>query len=238
MARKGAAHDAAKKKAAKQKRMLMILALPMAGALVYAYMTLTSLNSTPKVSGTPAAQTTPAGSIPTGGSTAATVTPGVTAPPVGVVGSFAALGRKDPFHDNGPHATSAPSSSSTPSKSSGGKGSGGKGSGSSSTSKQPAAPLTGAVISLNGQKLSLAIGTSFGHAPGLSGVALFRLLRVSPKFAVIGVVGTQQRFTLHVRRPLTLQQNGGWTYTLILEPLGTAAPMTPVQTTTIADQKP
>lgn len=230
MARKGAAHDAAKKKAAKQKKRLMFLAVPLLGALVYAYMTLTSLNGKPQVSGTPAAQTTPAGSIPAGGS-AATITPGVTAPPVGAVGSFVALGRKDPFHDNGPHATTS-GGSSAPSKTPSGKG--------GSKSKQPSTPLTGAVISLNGQKLSLAIGTAFGHAPGLSGVALFRLITVSARSAVIGVVGTHQRFTLHVRRPLTLAQTGGWTYTLILEPLGSAAPMTAQPASgnqSIADQK-
>jgi hypothetical protein len=228
MARKSAAHDAAKKKAAKQKKRLIFLALPLCGALVYAYMTLTSLNSKPQVSDTPAAQTTPAGSIPADGS-AATITPGVTAPPVGAVGSFVALGRKDPFHDNGPHATTG--GSSAPKKTAPSKG------GSSSKTKQPAAPLTGAVISLNGQKLSLAIGTAFGHAPGLSGVSLFRLITVSARSAVVGVVGTRQHFTLHVRRPLTLAQNGGWTYTLVLEPLGSAAPMT-VQpgNQTIADQ--
>ena len=90
-------------------------------------------------------------------------------------------------------------------------------------------PLTGAVISLNGRKLALAIGATFGHAPGLSGVPLFRLHSVTPKSAVVDVVGTQQHFTLHVGKPLTLEQDGGWKYTLILEPLGSAAPMT-VQT--------
>jgi hypothetical protein len=87
------------------------------------------------------------------------------------------------------------------------------------------------VISLNGDKLPLAIGATFGKAPGLSGVPLFRLVKVTPKTALIGVVGTKQQFTLHVKKPLTLQQYGGWSYTLILEPLGSAAPMT-VQTTT------
>jgi hypothetical protein len=87
-------------------------------------------------------------------------------------------------------------------------------------------PLTGAVISLNGDKLALAIGTKFGQAPGLSGVPLFKLLKVTPKTALVAVVGTKQQFTLHVKQPLTLQQYGGWTYTLILEPLGSPAPMT------------
>jgi hypothetical protein len=87
------------------------------------------------------------------------------------------------------------------------------------------------VISVNGDKFALALGTEFGHAPGLSGVSLFKLLKVTPKTAVIGVVGTKQQFTLHVGKPLTLEQDGGWTYKLVLQPLGSPAPMT-VQTTT------
>jgi len=224
---KKAAKDAAKKKAAKQKKILMVLAVPMLAALVYAYMTLTSLNK-PQVSGTPAAQTTAAGSVPKDGSVA-TVTPGIVAPPMGLVSSFAVLGRKDPFHDNGPHATSG--GSKAPTK---------KGGGSATTPKLPAAPLTGAVISLNGNKLSLSIGATFGHAPGLSGVSLFRLISVSQRSAVIGVVGTEQRFTLHAKRPLTLAQDGGWTYKLILEPLGSPGPMSVQPATTqptIADQQ-
>ncbi len=87
------------------------------------------------------------------------------------------------------------------------------------------------MISLNGDKLALAIGATFGHAPGLSGVPLFKLVKVAPKTALINVVGTKQQFTLHVKQPLTLEQYGGWTYTLVLQPVGSPAPMT-VQTTT------
>jgi hypothetical protein len=230
-----AAQDRAKKKAAKQKKILMVLALPMLGALVYAYMTLSSLGSKPQVPATPAAATTPAGSIPKAGAQAPTITPGIAALPVDALLSFTALGQKDPFHDNGPKPGTGKASSSTATA----KGKG-KSTGSSSTTKQPSAPLTGAVISINGTKLAVALGSEFGHAPGLSGVSLFRLVKVTKTTALIGVVGTQQQFTLHVKHPLTLEQNGGWKYTLILEPLGSAAPMT-VQTTTnstIADQSP
>ena len=67
MARKVAAHEAAQKKAAKQKKILMILAVPMLAALVYAYMTLSSLGKQAvTVSATPAAATTPCGIDPDG----------------------------------------------------------------------------------------------------------------------------------------------------------------------------
>lgn len=222
-----AAHEAAKKKAKKQKKVLMVLAVPMLGAAVYAYTTLSSLgaSSPPKVAAAPAAATTPATSIPTAApaaaSAASTVTPGIDLAAIGSLHSFNALGRKDPFHDGGPKPG-------TPSGPKVGPSSSGKasGSGGGSTPKPPSAPLTGGVISINGTKLALAVGADFGQAPGLSGVSLFRLIKVTPKTALIGVVGTRQRFTLHVLRPLTLQQTGGWSYTLILEPVGSAAPMT------------
>jgi hypothetical protein len=232
MARKLAAHEAAQKKAAKQKKRLLILAVPMLAALVYAVMTLMNLGSKPAspVSATPASASAPAGSVPTAN---APVTPGVATAAIMPLRSFTLLGRRDPFHDHGPNPNAqASSGSSSSGAKSGGKSQTGKGnsSGGGSAAKPPAAPLTGAVISLNGDKISLAIGATFGHAPGLSGVSLFRLVKVTPKTALINVVGTKQQFTLHVGKPLTLEQYGGWTYTLILEPLGSPAPMT-VQTT-------
>lgn len=236
-----AAQKAAQKKNARQKRILMLLALPALGAVVYAYMTFSSMGqSSQPVQATPAAATTLASSIPSAtpsGTPAAPVTPGVTAPPAGTLGSFVALGRKDPFNDHGPKANAAPTGSNKSGGSSksgnGASKGGGKGkSGGGSQPKQPRVPLTGAVIQINGKKLALAIGNAFGSAPGLSGVSLFRLVKVAQRSAVIDVVGTKQQFTLHVLVPLTLQQNGGWRYTLILQPVGSAAPMTTVPTTT------
>jgi hypothetical protein len=232
-----AAQEKAKKKANKQKKLLIILVVAMLGALVYAYTTMSSLGGKAQVAATPAASA-PADATPTGDATDAPVTPGIAASAVVPLGSFVALGRKDPFNDRGPKPGTGSGSSSTsstsskptkPSKPSSGKGSGG---GSGSQPKPPSVPLTGAVISINGKKLSLAIGAEFGQAPGLSGVSLFRLEKVTKTTALIDVVGTTQSFTLHVKKPLTLQQTGGWTYTLILEPLGSAAPMTVQPTTT------
>ncbi|HUZ16347.1 MAG TPA: hypothetical protein VMU72_09240 [Gaiellaceae bacterium] len=226
-----AAQEAAKKKAAKQKKILIVLGLLLVLALGYAVMTLTSLNSSPPVQAVSASATTPAGSIPNDTS-AAVVTPGIAAPAVGSLRTFTGFGLKDPFHNGGPNGSTGGSSKSAGGKikdAGSGKGNGGGG----SKSKQPSPPLTGAVISLNGKKLALAVGTEFGRAPGLSGVLLFRLVTVSARSALVAVVGTRQHFTIHVRRPLTLRQNGGWTYTLILEPLGSAAPMTVAPTNTI-----
>jgi hypothetical protein len=220
-----AAQAAAQKKAKRQKKLLLVLAIPAALAMYFAVHTFMTLGSKPApVSATPAASTTPVSSIPSPTSTGTpvvAVTPGIAVLPASTLNSFISLGRKDPFHDHGPH-TNADTSS-------GGKhpgsGKGGKpGSG-------PTAPLTGAVIELNGKKLALALGASFGHAPGLDGVWLFRLGHVTSRSAEISLVGTNQHFTLHVGRPLTLAQDGGWQYTLLLEPAGSAGPMT-VQTTT------
>jgi hypothetical protein len=224
MARKKAAHEAAQKKAAKQKKLLMILAIPMLAALVYAVMTFMSLGKKPQVSATPAAATTPAGSIPTAGSTAAPVTPGVAAPKVDSFRRFTVLARKDPFNDHGPNANAAATTTTTTTTKNKAKSGGG-------STKHASIPLTGAVISFNGKKLAVAVGSKFGNAPGLSGVSLFRLVKVTAKNALIAVVGTKQQFTLHVKQPLTLEQYGGWTYKLILEPPGTAAPMTVQQPT-------
>jgi hypothetical protein len=205
-----AAQEAAKKKAAKQKKILIGLGLVLVLALGYAVMTLTHLNSKPPVQATPAAATTPAGAIPTV-APAAAVTPGIAPPPVDSLRTFIALGRKDPFHDDGPNVGSP--SKSTKSATS---------NGSSSKSKKTSGPPRAAVISLDGKRLVAAVHAGFGHAPGSFG-PLFRLVKVTAKTAVIAVVGTPQRFTLHMRQPLTLAQAGGQKYTLILERIRSAA---------------
>ena len=238
MAKKAARQEAAQKKAAKQKKILILLGLLLVGAVVFAVITLSkgSGGSTPAAA-TSAGDTTPTGSI-SAGTPAAEITAGVTMPTDGSLRSLLGLGRNDPFHDGEPGQSSSSGSTSS---------CGCSGSQSDTHCRYAAAsnasgndavavveckkgngkwalggtrPLAGGVISLNGTKLAVALGTEFGHAPGLSGVALFRLVKVTAKTAVIGVVGTQQRFTLHVRQPLTLEQDGGWTYTLILEPVG------------------
>ena len=132
-----AAQERAKKKAAKQKKLLMLLALPMLGALVYAYTTMSSLGGKTQVAAPPTAATAPAGSTRDGRHAgrdryarhrrACRSRPCARSP---------RSARKDPFHDHGPNpgAEAKPSSSTsskTPSKSKG------KGSGSGSTPKPP-----------------------------------------------------------------------------------------------------
>ena len=213
MARKNSAQQAAQKKAKKQKKLLVVLGLGLVVALVFAATTLMHLGSKP-VAATPPAATAPDGSTPAPNDIAVVI-PGIAAAPAGPLHAFTAFGRKDPFNDGGPSGVATPTDSS--------KNPSGKGDGSGST---PKPPLTGAVISINGHKLALSLHAEFGHAPALSGVWLFRLVKVTPTTALIAVVGTHQQFTLHRRTPLTLQQNGGWRYTLILEPVGFGVPMT------------
>jgi hypothetical protein len=225
-----AAQKAAQKKAARQKKILIALSVPMLAALIYAYMTFSSLGAQPAAAApTPAGQTTPVGSTSPPVTPSGSVTPDGSSTHVGTtLRSFVALGRKDPFHDGGPHANAGCGCKK------GGSGhhpGGGSSKKPNPSPKGPSEPLTGAVISFNGKKLALALGNQFGHAPGLSGVSLFRLVHVTTQTAVVAVVGTTQQWTLHVNRPLILNQDGGWTYTLILEPAGSAAPMTAQPTT-------
>jgi len=203
-----AAQQAAQKKAAKQKKLLIGLGVLLVLALVYAISTLSSLGSKPAVSAVPAASTTPASSTTTTPSaTAAPATPaptaGISPAPVGSLRAFGALGRKDPFNDNGPEFTSAPA-----------------------TPKQTSGQPKRAVISINGKKFSVALGAEFGRTTTGVGPALFKLVKVSDQTAVISVVSTKQNFTLHLRQPVTLTQKGAWKETLILEPAGTSATVT------------
>ena len=225
-----AAKDAAKKKAAKQRKILAVLALPLLGALFFAYTTMSHLNSSSAphasgtaVSATPSAATTPAASTavgPTGIDASAVVTPGIVAAPVGSLRAFTGLGRKDPFNDDGPSLTKQ---SSTPTS-----GSGSPAPTTSAPTKNPTIadnkptskttshPLPRAVISVNGKSTNVARGAKFGHAPGSSD-PLFRLVRVSTTRAVIAVVGTRLQYTLNLQLPLTLTRKGdGAKYILML----------------------
>lgn len=196
-----AAKQAAKKKAAKQKKVLIVLVLVLVVVLVLAFTTLLPSNSPAPVSAVPAASTTPAGST---AAPAPAASPGISPAPVGSLRAFSTLGRKDPFNDNGPHLSSAPPS----------------------TVKLSSGRLNHAVISINGKKFSVSLGAKFGHATAGTGAPLFRLAKVSETTAVVTVIGTKQNFTLHVRQPLTLAQKGAWKETLILEPVGTSATLT------------
>jgi hypothetical protein len=241
-----AAQQAAQKKAAKQKKVLIGCGVLLVIALIYAVITLSSLGShpAPAASATTPATTTPDGSTTPDGTPAPAVTPvtaGITVPPPGYIHSFVLLGRKDPFNDQGPSAaaaTSSSGSSGSSSSSSSGSSSGSSSSSSSNTqnalkpkvlkqtkpSKQPTASKS-AVISINGKKSTVTQGATFGHISGQGKTRAFRLLSVSTYTAVIALNGTKLQYTLNAGVPLTLRTKT-WKVTLILEPNGSGTKKT------------
>jgi hypothetical protein len=218
-----AAKEAAKKKAAKQKKILIGLGLVLVVALVYAVMTLSSLNKSPSAPAAQPAATTPAASD-TADISAPAVTPGIVAAPAGTLRAFTALGRKDPFHDDGPDLTST-TSTTTPTTTTPNPTKNPTKGNASSKPKKTSHPARRAVISVNGKKLTLAVGAKFGRLSG-AGSPLFRLVGVSATRAVIAVIGTQLQYTLNLRLRLTLRSPGGPRFTFILERVRTAAPRT------------
>jgi hypothetical protein len=244
MARKNSA-DTAKEKAAKQKKLAIVLGVVLAAAVAYAAHTMMGMGGSPSnapqaadTSSTTPASTTPTptastpsalptapslGSIAPAATTPSTVTSplisAVQAPAdTGQLQSFSRFESKDPFNAGGPSAGGAASSPSSPS--------GGKSSGSGSAPKTPPAPPapppTSAVISVNGSSESVASGSNF---PATSPV--FQLLSLTATTAKISVVGGSYAsgagtLTLKVNKPVTLVNTAdGTRYTLLLMPQGT-----------------
>jgi hypothetical protein len=213
------AHEAAKKKAAKQKKILIVLCVPMLGALFFAYQTLNKLHSasapqvvapaaTPAGTSAPGTGTTPA--APTGTPISAT-TPIPATSDVGKLGNMSMLASKDPFFDAGPHdvKATAPTQDKT---------------------KKPVKieiKPSSAVISVNGKVYGVAVRAVFPTSkdPALNGV--FRLVGLTATRATISVVGGSysdgsQKLTLTLNRAVTLVNTAnGRTYTLVLYPPGT-----------------
>jgi hypothetical protein len=247
MARKNVA-DQAKAKAEKQKKMVIVLGVLLAGALAYAVHTMMSLNkgSGSKPVAAPAVTTTPTAApastpLPAAPSVSG-VTPSVSATPsgsisqqlvsavqapatVGQLQSFSLFESKDPFNAGGPSAPKA----TTPS----GGGTGSKGSG--TTSKPPKAPPappapptpppTSAVISVNGASETVTTGANFPAA-----TPMFQLVSLTDTTAKVAVAGGSYAsgaptLTLKVNVPVTLVNTAdGTRYTLELYPQGTVAP--------------
>ena len=214
------AHEAAKKKAGKQKKILIALCVPMLGALFFAYQTLTKLHAseTPQVVA-PAA--TPAGVSPPGTGTTLAAPAGApisaTAPVIqttdaGKLDNMSLFAPKDPFFDAGPHAVAASGSTEDKAK--------------PKPTKFVVKP-TSAVISVNGKIYGVAVGGAFpvSKDPALNGV--FRLVALTATTAIFAVVGGSysdgsQRLTLTINRAITLVNTAnGRTYTLVLYPPGT-----------------
>lgn len=252
---KNAANEAAKRKAAKEKKMLVVLALVLTLALGYAYKTLTKLHSSAAPTPTiPAATTatsttstpTPSSSTPPDVPTGATSTPSASGglvsavtPPLdqGQLRTFTLLGAKDPFFSDGPSSIAT----------------GGSGSGSSGTTTttattttaaqapppqnqsgntpKPSTTLTSAVIAVNGARNRVSVNSDFPSAPDPSTNGIFHLVVATRKTAKISIVGGSYAtgaptMTLRVGRPVTLANTAdGTRYTLEL-----FAPGTPVQT--------
>jgi hypothetical protein len=235
-------NDTAKEKAAKQKKMVIILGVVLAGAVAFAAHTMMGMSGSP--SSAPQAATTTAASTPapapTGtalpaapslGSIAPTATtPTASTSPLvsavqapvdtGQLQSFSLFESKDPFHTSGPGAGGASSSPSSPS---GGTSSGG-GSAPKIPPAPPAPPPTSAVISVNGTSESVLSGSNF---PAASPV--FQLLSLTATTAKISVVGGSYAsgagaLTLKVNKPVTLVNTAdGTRYTILLMPQGTQA---------------
>lgn len=237
------AHEAARAKAAKEKKILLALALPLVVAVFYAYHTLSKLHHSSAPPVTPAAATTPASSVPTA-TTAAAATPAVApvglatpAPDTGKLNRLAPLlAAKDPFHDQGPRSTGSSSSPSSGSKAK-----------AKATAKRKQAPRkaspppTAAVFSVNGRLVSVALGSSFPVTNDQATNGIFRLVGLTAKAAKVAVVGGSyasgaHALTLKVDEAVTLVNTAdGQRFTLVLFPQGTPAPgVTASATTTTA----
>lgn len=237
------AHDAAKAKAAKEKKILIALAVPLVGALFFAYHTVTKLHNSaaPQAvapAATPATATTTTASSGTSAPTVTTGTPvsetlpTAPAPPpdAGKLSRMTLLASKDPFFAAGPHvATGAGILVSASGKQ-------------QKQSKQPPqkpVPPAFAVIGVNGRLSAVAVGQAFPVTKDSATNGIFRLISLTAKSAKVAVVGGSyttgaHALTLTVNSVVSLVNTAdGKRYTLVLYPPGTPTPtVTPATTTT------
>lgn len=246
MARKNVA-DAAKAKAEKQKKMVIVLGGVLALAMAYAVHTMMGMNKSSAGSKPVAADTTAASTTPS------TVTPAATPPSAPTLGGTPPATTGTPAAAAGASATSPISSqliasvkppadagqldsfslfeSKDPFRGGGPTVSGGTsgGGGSSKPPKTPPAPPTpaplSAVISVNGASESVSAGSSFPSAD-----PMFQLVSLTGSTARVAVAGGSYAngaatLTLKVGKPVTLVNTAdGTRYTLTLQPQGTVAP--------------
>jgi hypothetical protein len=235
---KKSAHDAARTKAAKEKKILIALVVPLGIALFFAYHTVTKLHqsqapvavapaATPATATTPAsAPSTPTATVSTGTPVSATL-PIAPTPPAdaGKLTRMSFLATKDPFYDQGPHVAAASASSTSQQQ--------------AKQPKQKAVPPAAAVIAVNGRLSSVAVGQVFPAAKDPATNGVFRLVGLTAKAAKVAVVGGSytngsHTLTLTVNSVVTLVNTAdGKRYTLVLYPQGTPAPgASPTTTTT------
>jgi hypothetical protein len=211
--------DAAKDKAAKQKKIAIGLVCFLALAVAYAAHTMMSLNSSGGTKPVAAAATTPATTTPTTPTPAPTAaaptlggTPVATDPAAASTGSsqllaavsppadpgqlesFSHFESKDPFAGGGPSSSSSSSSGGSSGSGTGSSGSGSSGSGTSSPPATPPAPPTPppttAVIAVNGVSESVATGAIFPtSSPNATSNGVFDLVSLTSNTATVSVVG-------------------------------------------------
>lgn len=232
-----ASHDAAKAKAAREKKILLALVVPLMAAVFFAYHTLNKLHH-PASTTSPPVATTPASTVSTGTPVSATTPASTVAalatlpPDTGKLTRLTILTGKDPFHDQGPvvAAATSPNNGATQPQQT------------KKQAKQALPPPTSAVISVNGRLASVSIGAQFPvtNDPATNGI--FRLVGLTRKSAKIAVAGGsyangKNTLTLTVDSVVTLvNQADGKRFTLILYPQGTPVPgvtssTTPASTT-------
>lgn len=243
-------HDAARAKAAKEKKILVALVPLLAIAGFFAYHTMSKLHQSSAPTGTPVAATTPASTVAGGTTPPATATPATGTPAAGTPvsatiapptdGSLTRLSlfsAKDPFHDQGPHVSSSSSgSSSSSSKPSKSKSKPAKQSKQSKQSKSTpaAAPApTSAVIGVNGKLFSVPVG---GTIPLSAAFGSFvRLKGLTRRTATLGGRDLGRPLRLRVGHPVKLTDQAGHAYVIVLFPPGTSVPTpaaAPAPTTT------
>ena len=156
-------------------------------------------------------------------------------PDPGQLEAFNRLATKDPFAVQVANGGAAPSTGSGSGSGSGAAKGGGSGTTPPSVTTPPPPPTTPApptpapgtaTISLNGEQLSVAVGTDFPQAGATFNRvgAIFHLVSLTAKTAKIAIVGGSyadgaHTITLTMGKPLTLQNTAdGTRYILILEP--------------------
>jgi hypothetical protein len=258
---KNVALDRAQEKAKKQKKLAIILCSVLALVLVYEVpKTMKLMSSGAKAPVVEAGASTPAAPNPTVTSSTPAAGPSGSLPPTaaastpaqsivasvqvqpdpGQLTEFAHFASKDPFlqsvQKSGAAAATGPSTSksATPPKTK-----------VAAPKTPPAPPPTTAVISINGELVSVTVDSDFptaGTVFSQTGAPLFHLVSLTQKSAKVAIAGGSYAdgapaITLTVGKPVTLQNTAdGTRYTLLLEPQGTLVPTstTPTGTTPAA----
>jgi hypothetical protein len=244
------AHKAARAKAAKEKKLLIFLTVPLLLAGFYAYHTLHKSNQSPS-SAPPAATTAPTSTTSAAPSSQASPPAPAAPAPDGKLTSLALLPSRDPFGGgvgqpsstaSSPATTTTPAVSSTPKQT---KPVHKKSSQPVKTKHKAASqpvkqqkpqrkklgpPPADAVLALDGMLIQIHLHKTFGEVPGLDGEPpqpLFWVVTLTHETAKIVVVGKQRAYTLKVDAPMALSDLDGDPHTLMLLPQGTPLPSAP-----------